>query len=214
MCWGAGILLSSGVVRAVVNVSGDMGEFGRLHLLPNADSCIGWRLPFIIQWVWPIPLFIGAYLAPESPWNAIRRGKTDLARNSLRRLRKDSPNIEHELDVTMAYIEHTTRLEKAETAGASFFECFRGTNLRRTEIVSRPRDGASRPLTTCRIALFGPLKFFAVTPFLATQSSSSRLPGSTKSRRSTSTSPSARATSSAVLFAGSVSYFKQILGQR
>jgi len=34
----------------------------------------------------------------------------------------------------LAYIEHTTRLEKAETAGASFIECFRGTNLHRTEI--------------------------------------------------------------------------------
>jgi SP family general alpha glucoside:H+ symporter-like MFS transporter len=122
MCWGAGILLSSGVVRAVAGLSGDLG----------------WRLPFVLQWVWPIPLFIGAYLAPESPWNAVRRDKIDLARRSLMRLRSDSPNKVLEVESTLAYIRHTTAIEKAETADASFVECFQGTNLRRTEIVSKP----------------------------------------------------------------------------
>jgi MFS transporter, SP family, general alpha glucoside:H+ symporter len=118
MCWGAGILLSSGVVRAVVSVQGDLG----------------WRLPFALQWIWPVPLFIGAYLAPESPWNAVRRDKIDQARNSLMRLRQDTPDKILEVEATLAYIRHTTAIEKAETAGASFWECFRGTNLRRTEI--------------------------------------------------------------------------------
>ncbi len=35
MCWGAGILLSSGVVRAVAGISGDLA----------------WKLPFVLQWV-------------------------------------------------------------------------------------------------------------------------------------------------------------------
>jgi SP family general alpha glucoside:H+ symporter-like MFS transporter len=120
MCWGAGILLSSGVVRAVAGLSGDLG----------------WRLPFVLQWIWPIPLFIGAYFAPESPWNAVRRDKIDLARKSLMRLRSDSPDKVLEVESTLAYIRHTTAIEKAETANASFIECFQGTNLRRTEIVS------------------------------------------------------------------------------
>lgn len=119
MCWGGGILLSSGVVRAVTGLEGDMG----------------WRLPFILQWVWPVPLFIGTYFAPESPWNAVRRGKFDQAKKSLMRLRQDTPGKESEVEATFAYIRHTTELEKAETANAGFFECFRGTNLRRTEIV-------------------------------------------------------------------------------
>ncbi|KAF7114717.1 hypothetical protein CNMCM5793_009668 [Aspergillus hiratsukae] len=118
MCWGAGILLSSGVVRAVAGIQGDLG----------------WRLPFVLQWVWPIPLFIGAYLAPESPWNAVRRGKIDLARKSLLRLRQDTSEKEREVEATLAYIQHTTKLEQAETDNASFLECFKGTNLRRTEI--------------------------------------------------------------------------------
>ncbi|KAL3712473.1 hypothetical protein TMatcc_001172 [Talaromyces marneffei ATCC 18224] len=118
MCWGAGILLSSGVVRAVTGIQGDLG----------------WRLPFAIQWVWPVPPLIAAYFAPESPWNAVRRGKLDLARKSLMRLREDSPQKEKEVEATLAYIRHTTQLEMEESGDASFFECFQGVNWRRTEI--------------------------------------------------------------------------------
>ncbi|KAK4064169.1 uncharacterized protein Triagg1_9148 [Trichoderma aggressivum f. europaeum] len=118
MCWGAGILLSSGVVRAVAGLSGN----------------IAWRLPFALQWVWPIPLFIGAYLAPESPWNAVRRDKFEEAKKALKRLRTPSPESNFEIEATLAYIQHTTAIERAETASASFVECFQGTNLRRTEI--------------------------------------------------------------------------------
>ncbi|KAL3464503.1 general substrate transporter [Aspergillus heterothallicus] len=118
MCWGAGILLSSGVVRAVAGINGDMG----------------WRLPFIIQWIWPIPLIVGTYFAPESPWNSVRRNKDEEARTSLHRLYQDMPEREQRVEQTLAYIKYTTEMEKLETADASFLECFKGTNLRRTEI--------------------------------------------------------------------------------
>lgn len=120
MCWGSGILLSSGVIRAVAGINGDLG----------------WRLPFAIQWVWPLPLFIAAYFAPESPWNAVRRNQIEEARMSLMRLSQKSPEQEAEVEATLAYIRYTTEIEMAETANATFWECFRGTNLRRTEIVS------------------------------------------------------------------------------
>jgi SP family general alpha glucoside:H+ symporter-like MFS transporter len=119
MCWGAGILLSSGVVRAVAGIPGNLA----------------WRLPFAIQWVWPVPLFIAAYLAPESPWNAIRRNKVDMARKSLMRLTPTTDDKAQRVDAQIAYIQYTTELERAETEGASFWDCFRGTNARRTEIV-------------------------------------------------------------------------------
>lgn len=120
MCWGAGILLSSGVVRAMVVVEGDLG----------------WRLPFGLQWIWPLPLLLSAYLAPESPWNSVRRGDMEEARRSLMRLRGHSAEKELEVDSTLAYIKYTTELEKAETGSATYLECFKGTDLRRTEIVS------------------------------------------------------------------------------
>lgn len=122
MCWGAGILISSVVVRAVSGIEGDMG----------------WRLPFLLQWVWPLPLFIGAWFAPESPWNAVRRGKLEAARTSLLRLSAESDTKEKDAEATLAYIQHTTEIEKAETEGATFWDCFKGTNLRRTEIVRCP----------------------------------------------------------------------------
>jgi SP family general alpha glucoside:H+ symporter-like MFS transporter len=80
-------------------------------------------------------LFLVAYFAPESPWNAVRRGKIDEARHSLMRLATASADKEAAVEASLAYIRHTTELEKAETQGASFWECFKGTNLRRTEIV-------------------------------------------------------------------------------
>lgn len=46
-------------------------------------------------------------------------------------------SAEHDALAAVAYIEHTTRLEVAETGNASFWECFKGTNLWRTEIVSK-----------------------------------------------------------------------------
>jgi SP family general alpha glucoside:H+ symporter-like MFS transporter len=121
MCWGAGILLSSGVARAAITLDGD----------------IAWRLPFALQWMWPVPLFVLAYLAPESPWNAVRRQKLDLARNSLRRLIDQGPAHAAEVECGLAYIIYTNEQEQMETEGARSIDCFRGTNLRRTEIVSR-----------------------------------------------------------------------------
>lgn len=118
MCWGAGILLSSGVVRGVSTLSGD----------------IAWRLPFALQWVWPVPLFLAAYFAPESPWNAVRRGKMELARKSLHRLLPAQDNKEHAVATKLAYIDYVSKLEKAEGAESRFIDCFKGVNLRRTEI--------------------------------------------------------------------------------
>ncbi|KAL4972414.1 major facilitator superfamily domain-containing protein [Aspergillus desertorum] len=118
MCWGAGILLSSGVVRAVAGLEGELG----------------WRLPFILQWIWPLPLFIGAYFAPESPWHSVRRDKMEEARTSLMRLYQNMPEREPRVEQTLAYIKYSTEMERAETANASFLECFKGTNMRRTEI--------------------------------------------------------------------------------
>ena len=135
MCWGAGILLSSGVVRAVAGIPGDLA----------------WRLPFAIQWVWPVPLFIAAYFAPESPWNAVRRNKVDMARKSLMRLEPTTDDKVQRVDAKIAYIQYTTELERAETEGATFWDCFRGTNARRTEIV---RPALPSTLTTHTLTIW------------------------------------------------------------
>jgi hypothetical protein len=48
---------------------------------------------------------------------------------------------DRQLDAYVAYMKHTVDLENAETSQGSWLEMFRGTNLRRTEIVS---DHANR----------------------------------------------------------------------
>lgn len=52
LCWVIGQFLSSAVLKGV---SGETGE-------------IGFRMPYALQWIWPVPLIIGIALAPESPW--------------------------------------------------------------------------------------------------------------------------------------------------
>ena len=125
----------------------------------------------------PIRLSVGlansAYFAPDSPWNAVRRGKNDEARKSLGRLAGQSDNKAQEVESTLAYIIYTTEQERAETEGATILDCFRGTNLRRTEIVSRDPPKAPVLLThICRTASSGLLRFCVVTPSSDTVSSS------------------------------------------
>lgn len=103
-------------------------------MLKQTTDLTGWRLPFALQWVWPVPLFIVAYFAPDSPWSCVRRDKIEEAKRSLRRLRQVSSTSEEDIEATLALIVHTTQIERAEVAGASYIECFKGTNLRRTEI--------------------------------------------------------------------------------
>lgn len=120
-CWGWGIFISSGVARGALELPGDLA----------------WRLPFGLQWIWPVPLFICFLWVPESPWFLVRQGRIEQARVSLRRLRRkgDEQETEHAITRTLASLVHTIALENRETAGASYVECFKGINRRRTEIV-------------------------------------------------------------------------------
>ncbi|KAJ5485263.1 Maltose permease MAL61 [Penicillium diatomitis] len=118
-CWGLGQLIGIGVIRSMLNRNDEWA----------------YRIPYGLQWMWPLPLFIGIMLAPESPWWLVRRGRTKDAKRALERLttkREDSP---FDADETISMMVHTTALEAKITKGASYLDCFRGTDLRRTEIV-------------------------------------------------------------------------------
>ncbi|KAK8127708.1 general substrate transporter [Apiospora sp. TS-2023a] len=118
MCWVIGQFFAAAVNK---------GSVGR------ADEW-AYRIPFGVQWVWPIPILAGLIFAPESPWWHIRHGNREAAKASL--LRLTSPADEKfSVDETIAMIEHTNAMEKDLRAGITFRDCFRGVNLRRTEIV-------------------------------------------------------------------------------
>lgn len=60
MCWGTGAFLAAGILRGTLDLPGD-GP---------------WKIPYGLQWIWPVPLFLIAWLAPEST----SFGTTDVTR--------------------------------------------------------------------------------------------------------------------------------------
>jgi SP family general alpha glucoside:H+ symporter-like MFS transporter len=117
-CWGLGQEIGVGVIKAMLSSRSDEWAY---------------RIPYALQWMWPVPLIVGICFAPESPWWLVRRGRLDEAKNSLLRL----TNLEDKssAEETIAMMVHTTALEEKFTEGSSYLDCFRGTDLRRTEIV-------------------------------------------------------------------------------
>jgi len=119
MCWGTGSFLAAVVLR------------GSLQLKGEAQ----YKVPYGLQWVWPIPLFLVAYFCPESPWYLVRMGRYEEAEKSLYRLARPGYYTPESMKAQLALMKYTNEKEKAEAANSSYFDCFRGVNLRRTEIV-------------------------------------------------------------------------------
>jgi SP family general alpha glucoside:H+ symporter-like MFS transporter len=80
-----------------------------------------------------VPLAIATFLAPESPWWLVRKGRFEEAERSLSRLVAAPRDIIDPKD-TLSLIIRTVEGERAHQIQGSYFECFKGTNLRRTEI--------------------------------------------------------------------------------
>ncbi|KAH8429920.1 uncharacterized protein LDX57_007593 [Aspergillus melleus] len=112
-----------------------IGQFisaGVLQSLLSRDNQWSWRIPYAVQWVWPAPLFFVAILMPESPWWQVRHGQYDAAQKTVRRLTSGSDRANPRQIVAMMI--HTDSIEREIEAGSSYWDCFRGSNLRRTEI--------------------------------------------------------------------------------
>ncbi|KAI2778524.1 sugar transporter [Daldinia loculata] len=118
-CWGIGQMIGIGVI---------MGNLWR------TDEW-AYRIPYALQWMWPLPLIIGISFAPESPWWLVRKGKLEDAKHSLLRLTSLDRETDFDVDETVAMMVHTTALEQKITKGASYLDCFKGVDRRRTEIV-------------------------------------------------------------------------------
>jgi SP family general alpha glucoside:H+ symporter-like MFS transporter len=120
LCWVIGQFLASGVLKGVA-------------LRPDQWA---YRIPYALQWLWPTPILIGIYFAPESPWWLIRKGRDEAAKHMLNRLTSADKHPDFNADDTIAMMRHTNELEKAVSEGTSYLDCFRGTDLRRTEIAA------------------------------------------------------------------------------
>ncbi|EHL00806.1 putative Maltose permease MAL61 [Glarea lozoyensis 74030] len=116
MCWSIGYLTGTSTLQGFLKMKGQWA----------------YRIPFALQWVLPIPLAIGIFLAPESPWWLYRRGRIADAEKSLRRLQSNVK--EEELANTMSMMEYTIKIENEMETTSSYWDLFKGVNLRRTEI--------------------------------------------------------------------------------
>jgi SP family general alpha glucoside:H+ symporter-like MFS transporter len=68
----------------------------------------------------------------ESPWWLVRSGKLKEAEHSLRRLSRKGDTADPAK--TVAMMVRTNQHELENQPGVSFFDCFKGSDLRRTEI--------------------------------------------------------------------------------
>jgi SP family general alpha glucoside:H+ symporter-like MFS transporter len=116
LCWALGQLISAGVQSG----------------FSDGSSQWSYRIPFALQWAWPLPLFAILFFAPESPWHYVRVGDYEMAEKMVVRLA--SPSQRHLAKQKVSMMAHTDELEHALEANTSYFQCFKGIDLRRTEI--------------------------------------------------------------------------------
>ncbi|KAK0367033.1 hypothetical protein LTR59_011566 [Friedmanniomyces endolithicus] len=118
-CWQLGQLLATCILRGTLGMKAPWA----------------YRVPFAVQWFWPIPLLIAVILAPESPWWLVRQDRIEEARLSVVRLTSAEKDHEFDVEKNVALMVLTTEHEREANTGISYFACFKGTDLRRTMIV-------------------------------------------------------------------------------
>lgn len=90
----------------------------------------GYAICFATQWPFSaIPFFV-ALVIPESPTYLVRRNKHNEAIKAQRRLDPPGTDTQQAIDLIARNIEHERKGSKA-----TYVECFKGTNLRRTLII-------------------------------------------------------------------------------
>jgi SP family general alpha glucoside:H+ symporter-like MFS transporter len=119
MCWLVGQLIGVGVIRILV----------------HNNSRWSYRIPFGLQWAFATAILVGVLFAPESPWWLVRHGKLAEAKKVLLRL-TERVQPDFNASETVAMMEHTNEVEKYLNPNTSFVDCFKGTDLRRTEIAA------------------------------------------------------------------------------
>ncbi|POY71021.1 hypothetical protein BMF94_5946 [Rhodotorula taiwanensis] len=116
LCWVMGHLVGAGVLKASVQYNTEWT----------------YKLPFLLILIPPVPLAVALYFAPESPYYLARKGRLEEATAAMDRLHAEHASVSsHEL---VEQIAETNRLENEMKTGGTWAACFRGINLRRTEI--------------------------------------------------------------------------------
>lgn len=125
MCWAIGQFIAAGVLKGLVS---------------NTTQW-SYRIPFAVQWAWIPPLFILTYLAPDSPWWLVRKGRIADAEKAYKRFTNKS--IHNKASQIVAMMIRTTDFERKQaalvlsdkdmTGWRVYLQLFKGSNRRRTE---------------------------------------------------------------------------------
>ena len=92
------------------------------------------RVPIALQWMFPTPLAILLWIAPESPWWLVRQGRLEEAEKAVKRLGRRSATVNDNPADKVAMMRRTIELEKTEKK-PSLIELWKGTDRYRTLIV-------------------------------------------------------------------------------
>ncbi|GAB7362230.1 hypothetical protein MBLNU230_g2255t1 [Neophaeotheca triangularis] len=96
------------------------------------DDETAYRIPIALQWMFPTPLAILIWMAPESPWWLVRKGKLERAAKAVGRLGQKQA-VQANLE-SVAMMRRTIELEK-DIREPNLLELWKGTDRYRTLIV-------------------------------------------------------------------------------
>ncbi|KAJ0103972.1 hypothetical protein J7T55_010989 [Diaporthe amygdali] len=88
-----------------------------------------YKVPFITEYAFPLIFLAGGFLAPETPWFLMKKDREAEARKSL-----ECTGYGEDVEITLAHMRETIALEEDLSSTATYRDCFKGTNLRRTLI--------------------------------------------------------------------------------
>lgn len=132
MFWAIGAIIVGGVTYYYNTKTGESAyRYLLFRFTSNSLANKRSRIPIALQWMFPTPLAILLWMAPESPWWLVRKGRLEEAEHAVGRL---GNRATLNLSEAVAMMRRTIELEKS-VKDPNYLELFKGTDLYRTLIV-------------------------------------------------------------------------------